>query len=35
VLKRIHRRFVVNDEAVEVAFTPQKTLLELLREDLG
>jgi aerobic-type carbon monoxide dehydrogenase small subunit (CoxS/CutS family) len=27
--------FRVNEEAVEVAFAPQKTLLEVLREDLG
>ena len=35
VLERIHRRFVVNGDPVEVAFLPQKTLLELLREDLA
>ena len=28
-------RFVVNGEVTEVAFAPHKTLLELLREDLG
>ena len=27
--------FIVNGERVEVAFPPQKTLLELLREELG
>ena len=35
MLERVHRRFVVNGDGVEVAFAPQKTLLELLREDLG
>ena len=28
-------RLTVNDQPVEVAFSPHKTLLELLREDLG
>src|SRR5689334_20528692 len=28
-------RFLVNGEGVEIAFAPQKTLLEVLREDLG
>ena len=32
---KAHVRFVVNGEAVEVAFAPHKTLLEVLREDLG
>jgi len=30
-----HLGFVVNGEPVEVAFAPHKTLLEVLREDLG
>lgn len=30
-----HIRFRVNGETVEVAFAPHKTLLEVLREDLG
>jgi carbon-monoxide dehydrogenase small subunit len=32
---RVHLRFAVNGEAVEPAFAPHKTLLEVLREDLG
>ncbi|MDQ6886714.1 MAG: (2Fe-2S)-binding protein [Gemmatimonadota bacterium] len=32
---KAHAAFVVNGERVEVAFAPQKTLLELLREELG
>ena len=32
---KAHIGFVVNGEAVEVAFAPHKTLLEVLREDLG
>jgi aerobic-type carbon monoxide dehydrogenase small subunit (CoxS/CutS family) len=35
VLEKAHIRFVLNGEAVEVAFEPHKTLLEILREDLG
>jgi len=31
---KVHLGFVVNGEAVEVAFAPHKTLLEVLREDL-
>jgi len=34
-LTKAHVRFVVNGEAVETAFSPHKTLLEVLREDLG
>ncbi len=34
-MQTIHRRFTVNGEKVEAAFAPHKTLLELLREDLG
>jgi carbon-monoxide dehydrogenase small subunit len=33
--KKVHVAFTVNGEAVEVAFAPNKTLLEVLREDLG
>jgi carbon-monoxide dehydrogenase small subunit len=32
---KIHLRLRVNGEAIEVAFAPHKTLLEVLREDLG
>ena len=32
---KAHLGFVVNGEPVEVAFAPHKTLLEVLREDLG
>ena len=32
---KAHVGFVVNGEPVEVAFAPHKTLLEVLREDLG
>ncbi len=32
---KAHIRLVVNDEAVETSFAPHKTLLEILREDLG
>src|SRR2546430_6218083 len=32
---RVHVGFQVNGESVEVAFAPHKTLLEVLREDLG
>ncbi|HEY3998841.1 MAG TPA: (2Fe-2S)-binding protein [Candidatus Xenobia bacterium] len=34
-MKTIHRRLLVNEEPVEAAFAPHKTLLEVLREDLG
>ena len=34
-LAKAHIRFVVNGENVEAAFAPHKTLLEVLREDLG
>ncbi len=34
-LKRAHIALVVNGERTEVAFAPHKTLLEVLREDLG
>jgi carbon-monoxide dehydrogenase small subunit len=33
--QKAHAAFIVNGERVEVAFAPQKTLLEVLREDLG
>ena len=33
--ERAHVQFTLNDERVEVAFAPHKTLLEVLREDLG
>ena len=33
--QKVHASFVVNGERVEVAFPPQKTLLEVLREELG
>ena len=33
--QKAHLQFRVNDETVEVAFAPHKTLLEVLREDLG
>ena len=32
---KAHIQFVLNGEAAEVAFAPHKTLLEVLREDLG
>ena len=32
--QKAHAAFTVNGERVEVAFAPQKTLLEVLREDL-
>ena len=32
---KAHVGFILNGEAVEVAFAPHKTLLEVLREDLG
>jgi carbon-monoxide dehydrogenase small subunit len=33
--QKAHASFIVNGESVEVAFPPQKTLLEVLREELG
>jgi carbon-monoxide dehydrogenase small subunit len=33
--EKAHIRFNLNGEQVEVAFAPHKTLLEVLREDLG
>lgn len=33
--QKAHLEFTLNDERVEVAFAPHKTLLEVLREDLG
>jgi aerobic-type carbon monoxide dehydrogenase small subunit (CoxS/CutS family) len=33
--KSAHLRMTLNGEALEVAFAPYKTLLEVLREDLG
>jgi aerobic-type carbon monoxide dehydrogenase small subunit (CoxS/CutS family) len=33
--QKAHITFVLNGEAAEVAFAPHKTLLEVLREDLG
>ena len=33
--RRVHGRFLVNGELHEIAFAPQKTLLEVLREDLN
>ena len=33
--ERVHLKLTVNGEAVEAAFAPYKTLLEVLREDLG
>lgn len=33
--QKSHVKFTLNGEPVEVAFAPHKTLLELLREDLG
>jgi len=34
-MNKVVRAFTVNGEAAEVAFAPHKTLLEVLREDLG
>jgi aerobic-type carbon monoxide dehydrogenase small subunit (CoxS/CutS family) len=34
-MKKLHMRLQVNGEAQEVAFEPHKTLLEVLREDMG
>ena len=33
--KKNHLQLKINGEAIEVAFAPHKTLLEVLREDLG
>src|SRR5437764_5414381 len=33
--RKAHIEFTLNGETVEVAFAPHKTLLEVLREDLG
>jgi aerobic-type carbon monoxide dehydrogenase small subunit (CoxS/CutS family) len=33
--QKAHASFIVNGERLEVAFPPQKTLLEVLREELG
>jgi aerobic-type carbon monoxide dehydrogenase small subunit (CoxS/CutS family) len=33
--KTAHIRLILNDEATDVLFAPYKTLLEVLREDLG
>ena len=33
--QKAHLQFTLNQEPVEVAFAPHKTLLEVLREDLG
>lgn len=33
--QKAHIQFVANGEQVEVAFAPHKTLLEVLREDMG
>ena len=33
--RKVHASFIVNGERCEVAFAPHKTLLEVLREDLG
>ena len=33
--QKAHIKFVLNGEMAEVAFAPHKTLLEVLREDLG
>src|ERR671933_94467 len=33
--RKVHASFVVNGEHCETAFAPNKTLLELLREDLA
>jgi aerobic-type carbon monoxide dehydrogenase small subunit (CoxS/CutS family) len=35
VKEKVHLKFQLNGEPVEVAFAPHKTLLEVLREDLG
>jgi len=33
--RNVHMRWLVNGEEVDVSFAPYKTLLEVLREDLG
>ena len=33
--QKVHATFIVNGESCEVAFLPQRTLLEVLREDLA
>src|SRR5216117_2223768 len=33
--QKVHISFTLNGESAEVAFAPHKTLLEVLREDLG
>src|ERR671922_642128 len=33
--QKAHVRFILNNEEIEVAFAPHKTLLEVLREDLA
>jgi len=33
--QKVHIRFTLNGEPIEVAFAPHKTLLEVLREDLN
>jgi aerobic-type carbon monoxide dehydrogenase small subunit (CoxS/CutS family) len=33
--QKAHISFILNGEAAEIAFAPHKTLLEVLREDLG
>ncbi|HUE83845.1 MAG TPA: (2Fe-2S)-binding protein [Pyrinomonadaceae bacterium] len=35
VKNKAHIKFILNGEETEVAFAPHKTLLEVLREDLG
>src|SRR4030081_1657216 len=35
IKQKAHISFTLNGEAAEVAFAPHKTLLEVLREDLG
>ena len=34
-MRNVHQQFSVNGEAHEASFAPYKTLLEVLREDLG
>ena len=34
-MEKVHLRLRVNDETLEAAFAPHKTLLEVVREDLG
>ncbi len=34
-MSKVHLRLKINGEVVETAFAPHKTLLEVLREDLG